>query len=289
MERCTELATGDAALREQELGELLAKDHPGGAARPDEHNASLHPIAGRGHGDEVQPFYTRSMDVKVRLFAGLKELVGGDIEEHFEGPATVADLTQRLASTRPALKPFFEVLAVAVNQEYVVDRSQELRDGDEVALIQPISGGAESVETPHYLVTALVLGAGALRAAVLTPASGAVVLFEGVVRDRHEGHPVLRLEYEAYVPMAEKVLRQVGESTIRDFDVHDVAIHHRIGTLEVGETSLIVAVSAEHRAQAFEAAHAAVDRVKESVPVWKREYGPDGATWQEGVPPRPIS
>jgi molybdopterin synthase catalytic subunit len=229
------------------------------------------------------------MRVKVRLFAGLKELVGGELEERFEGAATVADLTRRLAETQPLLKPFFEVLAVAVNEEYVVDRTLELHDGDEVALIQPISGGAEAVSTPHYLVTEAPLDARALRTLVLTPASGAVVLFEGVVRDRHEGHSVLLLEYESYVPMAEKVLRQVGESTLRDFEVHDVAIHHRIGTLQVGETSLIVAVSAEHRAQAFEAAHVAVDRVKESVPVWKREYGPDGATWQEGVPPRPVA
>ena len=137
-------------------------------------------------------------------------------------------------------------------------------------------------------MTPAPLDSAALRALVLTPASGAVVLFEGVVRERHEGHQVLRLEYDAYVPMAEKVLRQVGEAIARDFAIHDIAIHHRTGTLEVGEASLLVAVSAEHRAEAFEAAHAAVDRVKTSVPVWKREHGPGGATWQEGVPPQRV-
>jgi molybdopterin synthase catalytic subunit len=231
--------------------------------------------------------------VNVRLFAGLRQLVGGDLEEHFEADTiTVAELTRRLAESQPALKPHFEVLAIAVNQEYCTDRAQRLRDGDEVALIQPISGGAPedgAHATPHYLVTSAALDAPALRALVLTPASGAVVLFEGVVRDRHEGHEVLRLEYEAYEPMAERVMRQVGEAVVRDYDVHDVAIHHRTGMLEIGETSLLVAVSAEHRAQAFEAALAAVDRVKQSVPVWKREYGPNGATWQEGVPPQPVS
>jgi molybdopterin synthase catalytic subunit len=225
------------------------------------------------------------MRVKVRLFAGLKELAGGDLEEHFEGDTvSVADLSRRLVESRPALKPYFEVLAIAVNEEYVLDVDQVLHDGDEVALIQPISGG----ETPHYLVTESPLDTTAMRALVLTPASGAVVVFEGVVRDRHEGHEVLRLEYDAYVPMAEKVLRQVGEAICRDYDIHDIAIHHRTGTLEVGETSLLVAVSAEHRAPAFEAAHAAVDRVKTSVPVWKREHGLDGATWQEGVPPQKV-
>ena len=231
------------------------------------------------------------MRVKVRLFAGLKELVGGDLEEQFEGDTvSVRDLSLRLVESRPALKPYFEVLAIAVNEEYVLDETQLLRDGDEVALIQPISGGAAAREgdPPHFLVTTAPLVATSLRALVLTPASGAVVLFEGVVRDRHEGHEVLRLEYDAYVPMAEKVLRQVGEATCRDFDIHDIAIHHRTGTLEVGETSLLVAVSAEHRAPAFEAALAAVDRVKTSVPVWKREHGPGGATWQEGVPPQRV-
>jgi molybdopterin synthase catalytic subunit len=231
------------------------------------------------------------MRVKVRLFAGLKELAGGDLEETFEGDTvTVAGLSQRLIESRPALKPYFEVLAIAVNEEYILDDTQLLHDGDEVALIQPISGGAPDgkTDTLHYAVTPAVLDAAALRNLVLTPASGAAVIFEGVVRDRHEGHEVLRLEYDAYVPMAEKVLRQVGEAILRDFDVHDIAIHHRTGTLEIGETSLLVAVSAEHRAEAFEAAHAAVDRVKASVPVWKREHGPGGATWQEGVPPRPV-
>lgn len=233
------------------------------------------------------------MRVTVRLFAGLKQLAGGDLEEQFEGDSvTVADLSRRLVTSKPQLAPYFEVLAFAVNEEYVRDSAHVLHDGDEVALIQPISGGAPespaAPSTPHYLVTEAPLDAAALRALVLTPASGALVLFEGVVRDRHEGHSVLRLEYEAYVPMAERVLRQLGEAILRDFDAHDIAIHHRTGMLEVGATSLLVAVSAEHRAQAFEAAHAAVDRVKESVPVWKREHGPDGATWQEGAPARPV-
>ncbi len=240
------------------------------------------------------------MRVTVRLFAGLKQLAGGDLEESFEADSvTVADLSRRLIESTPALKPYFEVLAVAVNEEYVLDQHQLLHDGDEVALIQPISGGAPESEGErttegappldrHYVVTPDPLDSAALRTLVLTPSSGAVVLFEGVVRDIHQGHAVLRLEYDAYVPMAEKVLRQVGDAVRRDFEVHDIAIHHRTGMLEIGEASLLVAVSAEHRAQAFEAALAAVDRVKESVPVWKREYGPNGATWQEGTPPRPV-
>jgi molybdopterin synthase catalytic subunit len=132
----------------------------------------------------------------------------------------------------------------------------------------------------------------ALRDLVLTDASGAVVVFEGVVRDHHEGHAVLRLEYHAYESMARKQLAAVAEEVCHEYrnrEVHDVAIHHRTGTLEVGEISLLVAVSAAHRQDAFEAALRAVDRVKETVPVWKKEYGPNGATWQEGVEPKPTS
>ena len=111
------------------------------------------------------------------------------------------------------------------------------------------------------------------------------------MRDHHEGHEVLRLEYEAYVPMAEKQLRAVAGEVMADFadrEVHDIAIHHRIGTLEIGDTSLLITVSAAHRADAFDAAHRTVDRVKETVPVWKKEHGPDGTQWQEGIRPKPV-
>jgi molybdopterin synthase catalytic subunit len=145
-------------------------------------------------------------------------------------------------------------------------------------------------ETPRFLVTAAELDPRALRDAVMTPASGACVLFEGIVRDHHEGRAVERLEYEAYEEMAVRQLEAVAREVLRDFaerEVHDMGIHHRVGALVVGEISLLVAVSAAHRQDAFEAALRAVDRVKETVPVWKKEWGPDGSHWQEGVTPVP--
>ncbi len=229
------------------------------------------------------------MQVTVRLFAGLKDRFGPKLEEGFEADEiTVAALCERLAQTRPDLAQHLPGLAVAVNQEYVRDFETPIREGDEVALISPISGGAEPGQAPHFLVTPDVLDARALRDLVRTDASGAVVVFEGIVRDRHEGHEVLRLEYDAYPEMAERVLREVGDAVRSEFPIHDIAIHHRTGMLEIGEASLVVAVSAEHRAEAFAAAERAVDAVKASVPVWKREYGPGGATWQEGAPARPV-
>ena len=237
------------------------------------------------------------MHVTVRLFAGLKDLAGSELVEEFaDATVSVSTLRDRLRDGYPALRPYLGRVAIAVNEEYSPDLAQPLHDGDTVALIPPISGGAPDApgaaanETPKYLVTHEVLDVPAIRDAVMTPASGALVLFEGVVRNHHEGRDVLRLEYEAYESMAERELRRVGEETLAAFatrEVHDIAIHHRLGGLGVGDTSRVVAVSAAHRADAFEAALRAVDRVKETVPVWKKEWGPDGSHWQEGIQPKP--
>ncbi len=228
------------------------------------------------------------MQVTVQLFAGLRDIIGGDIVEEFDTDTVlVSALRERLEASHEKLKPYLTGVAIAVNEDYILNDDETLKDGDSVALIPPISGG----ELPLFLVTDAPLAVQALREAVMTPASGAAVVFEGVVRDHHEGHEVLRLEYEAYVPMAEKQLRAVADEVLADFaerEVHGIAIHHRIGTLEIGETSLAVAVSAAHRQDAFEAALRAVDRVKETVPVWKKEHGPDGTQWQEGVEPKPV-
>ena len=186
----------------------------------------------------------------------------------------------------PKLGPYLPGLAIAVNEEYILDEEEQLHDGDEVALIPPISGGGEP--PPHFLVSDEPLDPRALRELVRTDRSGAVVVFEGVVRNHHEGHDVLHIEYEAYVPMAVRQLEAVAKAVREELPVHDIAVHHRIGTLDIGDISLLVAVSAEHRAEAFAAALRAVDRVKESVPVWKKEFTPEGTVWQEGLPARPA-
>ena len=227
------------------------------------------------------------VQITIRLFAVLRDAAGVDcLTESFEGDTvTVEALRGRLAE-RAGLGAHIARVAVAVNEEYVTDPHTTLREGDRIALIPPISGGA----TPLFLVTSGELEPRGLRDAVMTRASGACVLFEGVVRDHHEGRAVERLEYEAYEEMAlrqlEAVAAEVAEE-YRDREVHAIGIHHRVGPLVVGETSLLVAVSAAHRRDAFEAALRAVDRVKETVPVWKKEWGPDGSHWQEGVVPTP--
>ncbi len=231
------------------------------------------------------------MRVRIRLFAQLRELMGSEFldEEFAERAVTVADLQRRLEQSRPALRPHLPTLALAINEEYCIDAATEIGERDEVALIQPISGGEGG--TAPFLVTDDPLDRDALREVVHTDASGAVVLFEGVVRNHHEGRAVARLEYEAYASMAERQLEAASREVLAEFadrEVHRIAAHHRIGMLEIGEVSLLVAVSASHRGDAFEAALRAVDRIKETVPVWKREHGLDGSVWQEGVSPRPT-
>jgi MoaE-MoaD fusion protein len=227
------------------------------------------------------------VQITVRLFAVLRDAAGTDcLTESFDGDSVTVEAVRARLGERTGLGPHIARVAVAVNEEYVTDQQMTLRDGDTVALIPPISGGS----APLFLVTSDVLDPGALRDAVMTPASGACVLFEGVVRDHHEGRAVERLEYHAYEAMALRQLELVADEVAeeyRDREVHSIGIHHRIGGLVVGETSLLVVVSAAHRRDAFEAALRTVDRVKETVPVWKKEWGPDGSHWQEGVMPTP--
>ena len=229
------------------------------------------------------------MKITIQLFAGLKDIVGSDITENFDQESiSVAELRQHLEQNYEKLRPYLSGVAIAINEDYVLDDNIELHDGDSVALIPPIAGGAN----PSFLITKQILQPPTIKKLVATPSSGAIVIFEGVVRNLHEGRRVLRLEYEAYDTMALKQLELVGEEILSQFvnrKVHKIAIHHRIGMLEIGDISLLVAISATHRADAFEAANLAVDRIKETVPIWKKEYGLNGTIWQEGISPKPVT
>ncbi len=233
------------------------------------------------------------MQVTIRLFAALRELADAELVEVFEGAAVpLAELRERLAERHPALGPHLDAIAWAVNEEYARSEATLLHDGDRVALIPPVAGGAAGDPLAAVLVTSEPLDTRALRDLVGSDASGAVVLFEGVVRDHHEGRTVERLEYEAYRDMAEREMERVVMEVRREAEaagcpLHGVAVHHRVGMLAVGEVAIVAAVSAAHREEAFSAAERLVDRIKERAPIWKREWGPGGALWQEGTPVRP--
>jgi molybdopterin synthase catalytic subunit len=223
------------------------------------------------------------MKVSLRLFAGLHDLVGKkDIVMELPDGARVQDLKARLADEYPIVQPMLRTLVFAIDDEYI-PTDEELHDGAEVSLIPPVSGGAE----PFWLTTEpLELRQQELFALVRRDDCGAVIVFYGVVRNNAEGRRVLRLQYEAHETMAVRKMREVADEVRRRFpEVVEIGIWHRVGVLEVGETSLLVALSSPHRREGFEASLWAVDRIKEVVPVWKKEHFADGtAQWVEGHP-----
>ena len=201
------------------------------------------------------------MVVTVRLFAGLRERAGSDrVQVELPDGALVADLLEAME-----LAP--RSCVVAINREYA-DTAAPVSEGDEVALVPPVSGGAGVVRGAR--VTGDALDVAAVAAAVRDPAAGAVVVFEGVTRE------VPELDYEAYVEMAEAKLRTIGEEVAAAYDCSAVALEHRTGTVPLSEPSVIVAAAAPHRAEAFNAARALIDRVKAEAPIWKVEVGEDG-------------
>jgi molybdopterin synthase catalytic subunit len=209
--------------------------------------------------------------VTVRLFAGLRERAGSArVQVELPDGARVADL---LAAMEVAPRS----CVVAINREYAGE-SEPVREGDEVALVPPVSGGADVVR--RVRIVAEPLDVGALAAAVRDQSAGAVVLFEGVTRD------VPELDYEAYVEMAESKLRTIGEEVAAAYGAAAVALEHRVGTVPLSEPSVIVAAAAPHRAEAFNAARALIDRVKAEAPIWKVEVSASGErTRVEGTLP----
>jgi MoaE-MoaD fusion protein len=204
------------------------------------------------------------MSVTVRVFAGLRERAGWS-EREVEA-ATVADVWGQLGlGEEPA------GLLYAVNQEYA-ERSAPLSDGDEVALIPPVSGGSfRLVDGP--------LDLGAAIAEVEDERAGAIATFQGTVRRQSRGRTVIALEYEAYSGMAEKVMAEIAAGVRGRYDLCEVAITHRTGRCEVGEVSVAIAVSAPHRQDALSACRDVIDELKERVPLWKKELYEGGEEW----------
>jgi molybdopterin synthase catalytic subunit/molybdopterin converting factor small subunit len=200
----------------------------------------------------------------VRLFAGLRERAGWS-ERDVEA-ATVADVWPALGlGEEPA------GLLYAVNREYA-ERDRKLADGDEVALIPPVSGGS-------FLVTAEPLSVEAVVAEVADERAGGIATFTGTVRRQSRGREVTHLEYEAYAEMAEEVMATLAADLQERHELCAVAIHHRVGRVELGEASVVIAVSAPHRQAALAACREAIDTLKETVPLWKKEVYEGGEEW----------
>ena len=228
--------------------------------------------------------YNGGMDVRVRLFASLREAAGAsEISVELAEGELVSRLLGEVRRQHPSLANRCDGVVVAVNQEYV-DQSTPISAGDEVALIPPVSGGAVSgAEGVQVGVTPERLDALTIAESLKAASDGAVITFEGIVRDNNLGRRVLFLEYEAYGEMAENVLRRIGREVLEDFDIGSIALWHRTGRLEIGETSLVVAVASPHRRAAFDACREAVEKVKALAPVWKREVWDGGSEWLKGA------
>jgi molybdopterin converting factor subunit 1 len=223
------------------------------------------------------------MRITIKLFARLREIAGaGKLERELADGATVGDLLAALRAEFPRLAEVTARTITSVNQEFAPP-DRPLRDGDEVAIFPPVSGGADgSTDVLHITFDPVSLDE--VVRAVVRPNTGAVATFVGVVRAVSGGKEVAYLEYEAYQEMAVAKMRQiVDEARDRWPDIVDIAIVQRIGRLEVGDVAVAIAVSSGHRDQGcFEACRYAIDRLKQIVPIWKKEVGPTGEEWVEG-------
>lgn len=218
------------------------------------------------------------MRIDVRLFASYREAAGvGRVDLTLASGATVRDAVTRIEQRYPALRTGSRVL-LARNREYV-EPGDVLSDGDELALIPPVSGGA-SAGAERVLVSERPLSVDAALDCVRAPAHGGLVAFVGTVRDHARGQSVMRLDYEAYPEMAVAKMREIAQRLEREHGAI-LALHHRVGELAVGETAVVVAAGAAHRDAAFAAARAAIDELKRVVPIWKKEHTADGAVWIE--------
>jgi molybdopterin synthase catalytic subunit len=227
------------------------------------------------------------MQLRVLCFGRLRELIAPEIAAELSSPATVADLWRSLREQHPALAAYDGAIAVAVNQSFA-SLSTLLAEGDEVALLPPVSGGSEEPELPlisaHAGLQREPIDAAPLLAQIKDGEDGAVCLFDGIVRNHSRNRRTLYLEYEAYPAMALAGMETLAQEALAGFPIRDVRIVHRVGRLEIGETSIIIAVASAHRAAAFDACRWIIDSLKRTVPVWKKEIFEDGAIWADGEP-----
>jgi molybdopterin synthase catalytic subunit len=229
------------------------------------------------------------MRVRVLFFGRLKEIVGR-AEDPIDLPdgSHVEDLFRAYAEKFPRLAEFRSSVVASRNEELAAWNAP-LRAGDEVAFLPPVSGGSDAVVADDiFELVHMAIRPEPLNAHVKQPHDGAVVTFDGIVRNHSGGRATLYLEYEAYEPMALERMRAIGAAMRERFAIDRIAMVHRLGRLQIGETSVFIAVSAAHRAVAFDACRFAIDTLKRSVPIWKKEYFADGAVWAEGEMAQPI-
>jgi molybdopterin synthase catalytic subunit len=229
------------------------------------------------------------MRVRVLFFGMVKDLAGRPSEDAELPPGSdLRSVFEKYAARYPRLRDLAGSIVMARNQEFA-DLGTKLQEGDEVAFLPPVSGGAPAAEPTHttraghyFAITRHTIDTHAIIARLMTGSEGAVVTFEGAVRNNTKGRPTLCLDYECYESMALKMMTQIGEELAAAHAIGRIAMVHRLGRMLIGETSVAVIVTAPHRRPAFEAALEGIDRLKKIVPIWKKEYFVDGEVWVEG-------
>jgi len=221
------------------------------------------------------------MNITIRYFARYREVAGRSSErfELAEG-ATIAQAGQALITRYPDLAELLPRSVYAVNRQYQ-SADTPLREGDEVVFLPPMAGGEQPV-TSLIRITRVPLDREAIIASVAHPEAGGIVTFEGVVRNHARGKRIRYLEYEVYPEMAEEQMQRIATEVIARWGPARIAMWHRVGRLEIGEASVIIVVATPHRAEAFDACRYAIDTLKTTVPIWKKEVAENGEEWVEG-------
>jgi len=223
---------------------------------------------------------SQTLRITALLFGQAREFAGATtLELEVEAPATVATAFDALKSKHPKLAAIERSLLFAVNEEYA-SPSQPLADNDRLAVLPPVSGGA-APEGDLVEITREPIDIARLRARLLAGESGAVVIFDGVARNNTKGRATLFLEYEGYTEMALRTFEQICREVHERWPVNRVGIIHRLGRIEITESSVVIVVTSAHRKIAFEACQYSIDRLKKIAPIWKKEYFEDGAVWVE--------
>lgn len=227
------------------------------------------------------------MRVRVLFFGVLKDIYRRT-EDSLEmaGGSRIADLLAHYRTLAPEKNGLFHSLAVARNQQYA-SADDPLEDGDEVALLPPVSGGTDRSAVTSLKNCEIVrdrIATEQILETIKRGEDGAVVVFEGIVRNHTRNRQSLYLDYEAYEPMALAQMEALREKILANFGVREVVIVHRLGRLQIGETSVLIVVASAHRAAAFDACRFAIDTLKRTVPIWKKEHFSDGVVWADGEP-----
>jgi molybdopterin converting factor subunit 1 len=219
--------------------------------------------------------------VRIRvLFFGVLRDVTGLREDSIDVPegGLAASVFDHYSARFPRLGEMSKSIVLAVNQKFCAP-SEALSDGDELAFLPPVSGGTDG---NLFALTRDPIDAASLARKILRGEDGAIVTFEGVTRNNTKGRPTRYLDYECYEPMALKTMTEIGEEIVRTHQISRIAMVHRLGRIEIGETSVVVIAVAPHRRPAFEASLEGINKLKRLVPVWKKEYFEDGEVWVDG-------